>query len=182
MAGTATTHSLPGVVLGTVAYMSPEQARGERVDKRTDIWAFGCVLFEMLSGVRLFAGASVPDTLALVAAQEIDWGRLPPDVPAAVRTLLRRCVERDQRKRLGDVAAIRFALEDMAGLDASSVPAVESRLATLPHRSGWVKRAGLPVATLIIGAALAGGYGGRGKRPRSRVSFGCRFHELVPAR
>ena len=108
------TRTAPGTLLGTVAYMSPEQARGEVVDKRTDIWAFGCVLFEMLTGVRLFGSASTAETLALVMTQEIDWSRLPAHTPTVVRALLMRCLERDQGKRVGDVAAIRFALEDVA--------------------------------------------------------------------
>ncbi|HVG54064.1 MAG TPA: protein kinase [Vicinamibacterales bacterium] len=112
---TTVTRTAPGTLLGTVAYMSPEQARGESVDKRTDIWAFGCVLFEMLTGRRLFGSASTAETLALVMTHDIDWNLLPAQVPTAVRALLRRCLERDPRKRLGDVAAIRFALEDVAG-------------------------------------------------------------------
>jgi len=111
---TTVTRTAPGTLLGTVAYMSPEQARGESVDKRTDIWAFGCVLFEMLTGRRLFGSASTAETLALVMTHDIDWSLLPAQVPTAVRALLRRCLERDPRKRLGDVAAIRFALEDVA--------------------------------------------------------------------
>jgi serine/threonine protein kinase len=111
---TTLTQTAPGTLLGTVAYMSPEQARGETVDKRTDIWAFGCVLFEMLTGRRLFGSASTAETLALVMTHDIEWNLLPAQVPMAVRALLRRCLERDPRKRLGDVAAIRFALEDVA--------------------------------------------------------------------
>lgn len=81
------------MLLGTAAYMSPEQARGRAVDKRTDVWAFGCVLFEMLTGTRAFQGDDVSDTLASVLAREPDWTRLPSDVPPVVSTYLRRCLQ-----------------------------------------------------------------------------------------
>ncbi len=92
-----------GVIMGTAAYMAPEQARGQAVDKRADVWAFGVVLFEMLTGVRLFDGESISDTLAEVLKKEIDWGLLPVDTPANVRWLLKRCLERDRKKRLRDL-------------------------------------------------------------------------------
>ena len=84
-----------GVILGTAAYMSPEQARGVAVDKRTDIWAFGCVLYEMLTGRTAFPGETVSDTLAAVLEREPDWNALPADTPSSVRRLLRRCLEKD---------------------------------------------------------------------------------------
>ena len=87
-----------GVLLGTAAYMSPEQARGQAVDRRTDIWAFGVVLFEMLTGRRLFSGYTVSDTLAAVLRADIDWNALPESTPSSVRRLLRRCLERDRKK------------------------------------------------------------------------------------
>jgi serine/threonine-protein kinase len=105
-----------GIVIGTAGYMSPEQARGQTVDRRTDIWAFGCVLYEMLTGQRLFEGKNTTDTLSLVFTKDPDWSALPPQVPPAIRALLKRCLERDRQKRIGAVAAIRFALEDVAGL------------------------------------------------------------------
>ncbi|MCE7958663.1 MAG: serine/threonine protein kinase, partial [Acidobacteria bacterium ACB2] len=86
-----------GVILGTAAYMAPEQAKGKAVDRRADIWAFGVVLFEMLSGRRLFDGETVSEVLAAVIREEVDWGRLPAATPPAVRRLLRRCLERDPR-------------------------------------------------------------------------------------
>ncbi len=101
-----------GMVLGTVSYMAPEQARGSAVDKRADIWAFGAVCFEMLTGRQLFAAETVSDTLAAVLRQEIDWQQLPPDTPAEVRRLLRRCLERDPRNRLHDIADARLMLQD----------------------------------------------------------------------
>jgi eukaryotic-like serine/threonine-protein kinase len=121
-----------GMVIGTAAYMSPEQARGQVVDRRSDIWAFGCVLYEMLTGERLFAGEGTTDTLALVFTKEPDWSALPPEVPPAVRALLKRCLERDRLKRIGDVAAIRFALEDVSGLSATDQPAAGSTPSVAP--------------------------------------------------
>ena len=101
-----------GVRLGTAAYMSPEQARGKAVDKRTDIWAFGCVLFEMLSGTRVFAGDDVTDTLAFIITKEPEWNALPIEASHPLRRLLRRCLEKDLRRRLHDIADARLELED----------------------------------------------------------------------
>ena len=100
-----------GLILGTAAYMAPEQARGKNVDKRTDIWAFGCIVFEMLAGQRLFEGADVSDILAAVLRADIDWIQLPTNTPPALRRLLARCLERDPNKRLRDIGDARFDLE-----------------------------------------------------------------------
>ena len=105
-----------GIVLGTGAYMSPEQARGQAVDRRTDVWAFGCVLFEMLTGRRAFGGDTLSDTLASVLTSEPDWTAVPPAVPASVTRLMRRCVEKDLRRRLRDIGDARIEIED--ALDA----------------------------------------------------------------
>jgi serine/threonine-protein kinase len=101
-----------GMILGTAAYMSPEQARGKPVDKRTDVWAFGAVLYEMLTGKRAFEGETVSDTLAAVLMKEPDWAALPEQTPAAVRRVLRRCLQRDARGRLRDIADARLELEE----------------------------------------------------------------------
>jgi len=101
-----------GTIMGTAAYMSPEQARGKKVDKRADIWSFGVVFYEMLSGAGLFAGESVSDTLAAVLTRDPDWTGLPAETPDALRVLLRRCLERDSRKRLHDIADARITLDD----------------------------------------------------------------------
>ncbi|HET7217885.1 MAG TPA: protein kinase, partial [Vicinamibacterales bacterium] len=103
-----------GRILGSPAYMSPEQARGEPVDKRTDIWAFGCVLFEMLSGRRPFEGKAVAETLALVLERDPDWLALPSDTPAPLRTLLHRCLRKDPRKRLQDIGDALIEIDDCA--------------------------------------------------------------------
>jgi len=100
-----------GMILGTAAYMSPEQARGKPVDKRADIWAFGCVLFEMLTGTRLFAGDSVPETLGLIFSREPDLTTLPTGTPARVRTLIARCLVKDPRQRVRDMGDVRLALD-----------------------------------------------------------------------
>jgi serine/threonine protein kinase len=105
-----------GIILGTAAYMSPEQARGKQVDKRVDIWAFGCVVYEMLTGQRAFSGEDVSDTLASVLAREPAWGALPIDVPPAIRTLLKRCLEKDRTDRIRDISTASFLLTDHAAL------------------------------------------------------------------
>ena len=92
-----------GMILGTAAYMSPEQARGKTVDKRADIWAFGAVLYEMLTGRRPFAGDEVAETLAFVITRDPEWTALPVDTPASLRKLVRRCLEKDPRRRLRDI-------------------------------------------------------------------------------
>jgi dipeptidyl aminopeptidase/acylaminoacyl peptidase len=101
-----------GVILGTAAYMAPEQARGGAIDKRADIWAFGVVLYEMLTGRQLFAGDTVSDTLAGVLRAEVDWTALPAATPPAIRRLLRRCLERNPKNRLHDIADARLVLDD----------------------------------------------------------------------
>ena len=103
-----------GVILGTAAYMSPEQAKGRPADKRSDIWAFGCVLYEMLTGTRPFEGEDVADTLAFVLTKEPDWSALPADTPDYLRTLLRRCLEKDRKTRTPDIAVVRFQLDEAA--------------------------------------------------------------------
>jgi len=105
--------SAAGVILGTAAYMSPEQARGKQVDRRADIWAFGVLLFEMLSGKQLFRGETISDTLAGVIKDDPDWSLLPPNTPALVVELMRRCLEKSPRKRLQSIGEARIALEEL---------------------------------------------------------------------
>jgi eukaryotic-like serine/threonine-protein kinase len=137
--------TLPGVILGTAAYMSPEQARGQPVDKRTDIWAFGCVLLEMLTGSATFARATATDTIAAVVGAEPDWGSLPAGTPASIRRVLTRCLEKDARRRLHDIADARIELED-----AMTAPA----LAVVPARRVWI-RSTMWALSLGLVAALA---------------------------
>src|SRR5262245_35865991 len=101
-----------GVILGTAAYMSPEQARGRSVDKRTDIWSFGCVLFEMLTATQAFAGPTGSDSLARILEREPAWDRLPADTPAAIRRLLRRSLQKEAHQRLHDIADARIDIDE----------------------------------------------------------------------
>jgi len=112
-----------GVILGTAAYMSPEQARGKPVDRRTDIWAFGCVLYECLTGRQAFEGETASDIIASILKGDVDWSALPAATPARVRELLRRCLERDARQRLRDIGEARLILEKpMAESEAAPAP------------------------------------------------------------
>ncbi len=113
-----------GSILGTAAYMSPEQARARPVDKRTDIWAFGCVLYEMLTGVPAFAGESTTDILADIVRKDPDWARVPPGVPDRVVELLHRCLEKNPKDRWRDIADVRIEIAQ-----ASRAPAVPSSAA-----------------------------------------------------
>ncbi len=108
--------SADGGILGTAAYMSPEQALGKGVDKRTDIWAFGCVLFEMLTGTRAFSGADIKDTLESVLQSQPSFENLPPSVPPAIRTLLQRCLEKDRTRRVAEAATLVYVLDQAASL------------------------------------------------------------------
>jgi eukaryotic-like serine/threonine-protein kinase len=136
--------TIVGVILGTAAYMSPEQARGQPVDKRTDIWAFGCVLFEMLTGSSAFVRETVTDTIAAVVGAEPEWKSLPADTPGSIRRLLTRCLQKDARRRLHDIADARIEVED-----AMATPA-EPALAPTPRR--WSR---LALSALSLGIAIA---------------------------
>ncbi len=136
--------TIGGVVLGTAAYMSPEQARGQSVDKRTDIWAFGCVLLEMLTGSPPFLRGTVTDTMAAVIGAEPRWKSVPADTPDIIRRLLTRCLQKDARRRLHDIADARIELED-----ATATPAVTAAMPT-PRR--W---SGLALTLLSLGIAAA---------------------------
>jgi serine/threonine protein kinase len=102
-----------GMILGTVAYMSPEQVRGKTIDKRTDVWAFGCVLFEMLIGGAIFTGDTIPDTIAAILEREPQWRALPAQTPAGIRQLLRRCLDKDPRRRLRDIGDAGIEIDDI---------------------------------------------------------------------
>ena len=146
-----------GIILGTAAYMSPEQARGQAVDKRTDIWAFGCVLYEMLTGRVAFAGNTVSDTIAKILEREPDWSALPAQTPEKVRDLLRRLLEKDSKKRLRDIGDARMELEEaLEAPTATGGPATRVR-----GRIGSFARA---IAWLALGL-IAGVLGTRALRP-----------------
>ena len=141
-----------GRIVGTPAYMSPEQARGREVDKRTDIWSFGCVLFEMLSGRRPFAGGTPTDTFARILEHEPDWSALPAATPEAARKLLKRCLEKDLARRLRDIGDARLELED-AQSPAPSSPSL-ARHGRAQARGRW-RTAVIIAAALVVGAAGA---------------------------
>jgi eukaryotic-like serine/threonine-protein kinase len=141
-----------GRILGTPAYMSPEQARGQAVDKRTDVWAFGCVLFEMLSGRRAFAGDTISDTFVSILEHNPDWAALPAETPAAIRTLLERCLRKDPRTRLHDIADARIELDDGSKPLASTKSAPD---AARPRSFGRRDRLGWIVA-VVLALALGG--------------------------
>src|SRR5262245_8777279 len=141
-----------GVVLGTAVYMSPEQARGHVVDKRTDIWAFGCVLYEMLTGRVAFAGATVSDIIGAILRADPDWDALPPSTPAHVRVLLQRCLEKDARRRLRDIGDARIELDQPgAQLPASGAVAVGPPVGRRAYLAS-----GLIGLTLVLLAGVAG--------------------------
>ena len=163
-----------GVILGTAAYMSPEQAKGKMVDKRSDIWAFGCLMFEMLSGKQTFRGETLTDTLASVVRGEPDWDDLPADTPPRIVSLIRRCLTKDPRQRLRDIGDARFEL------DRSDGPRSIVATAIKPTVLRWR----IPiVAGLVIIAGLAAGFllnkllGARG----SQVPAVVRLIYTIPA-
>jgi eukaryotic-like serine/threonine-protein kinase len=160
-----------GVVIGTAAYMSPEQARGKSVDKRADIWAFGAVLYEMLSERKAFEGETVSDTLAAVLRADIDWAALPRETPASVRRVLRRCLDRDAKTRFHDIADARIEM------DAAPEPeAVQAAAATGPAR----RRPALVLALAAL-ALLAGAGWWMALRPRPvAVAPPVRFAVTLP--
>jgi serine/threonine protein kinase len=141
-----------GLVLGTATYMSPEQARGRAVDKRTDIWAFGCVLYEMLTGVRAFDGADIAETLANVIRADPDWSALPADTPSALRICLRRCLQKDVAQRIHDVADVRLAME--GAFEASAHDIATGRRAGLAHTvvayAGWIVAAMIAAGAAVV--------------------------------
>ena len=148
--------STPGVILGTAAYMSPEQTRGKQVDKRTDIWAFGCVLYELLTGQQAFESrdrerGTVQDILAAVLEREPNWTLLPATTPQSIRVMLRRCLQKEAKKRLRDAADIHIEIED-----ALSAPATRGLPPmAIPARPIWQRA--LPwAACLLAGAVIAG--------------------------
>jgi serine/threonine-protein kinase len=142
-----------GTILGTAAYMSPEQARGQEVDEQTDIWALGVVLYEMLTGERTFSGDTATDTIAAVIERDPDWDALPSATPPLVRSLLRRCLQKDRRHRLHDVADARVELEEALQEPAYSAPAPEEQIGG--RFSVWTVRPWLVAGGLLI-ALLTG--------------------------
>jgi serine/threonine-protein kinase len=141
-----------GMLLGTAGYMSPEQAKGQTADKRSDVWAFGCVLYEMLTGTRAFQGDDVSETLAAVLKSEPAWAALPADVSPAVRALLEGCLEKTRRSRLADLSAAMFVIDRHQNLSGVSRAAIDSP-AIVPRAPLW-RRATPMVATAAVVAAV----------------------------
>jgi serine/threonine protein kinase len=153
-----------GMILGTAAYMSPEQAKGRPADKRSDVWAFGCVLYEMLTGKRAFEGEDVSDTLAAVLRGEPAWDALPPGLPVLVSRIVRGSLDKNRRRRIGDVSTIRFLLDEPASFAADA-----GRLNT----SSW--KAGLGAMALAGAAAAVSGLAMWAARPRPTPPIVTRF-------
>ncbi|HEX6323306.1 MAG TPA: protein kinase, partial [Vicinamibacterales bacterium] len=145
-----------GMIIGTAAYMSPEQAKARPVDRRADVWAFGAVLFEMLAARRAFEGDDVSDVLASVLKTEPDWTLLPADLPAPVRRLLRRCLEKDPKKRLRDIGEGMLQLDEglASGSTTSGVTVSDLRAAGPERRTFWLAIAGTAIATALIAGAI----------------------------
>ncbi len=148
-----------GILLGTAAYMSPEQARGKSADRRADVWAFGCVLYEMLTGRRAFAGETVADTLAAILKSEVDWGALPAETPGQVWRLLRRCLAKDPARRLRDLGDARLEIEEaLAAPTVEETPAPSPVAAPARRPAAWSDRWSSPwavAAWAVLGLVLA---------------------------
>jgi serine/threonine-protein kinase len=170
----ASGHTAAGLILGTAAYMSPEQARGKSIDRRTDIWAFGCVLYEMLTGRKAFDGETVTDVLAAVVTRDPDWSLLPAETPARIREVLRRCLEKDPQRRLRDAGEIRIAIEDVIARPqaepapvVSATPLERGRGRARGRRGIWLM---LAVMGLILAFALIKKMGVRDVAEPTRLS------------
>jgi eukaryotic-like serine/threonine-protein kinase len=152
-AQTVTDATRSGLIAGTAAYMSPEQARGKSVDKRTDIWAFGCVLFEMLSGKTAFQGDTVSDTIAAILERDPDWSTLPSNTPRAVRRLVQRCLEKDPKQRLHDIGDARLEIDQII---QSPTEDVDADVALHQSRT-WRRRTKLAAAAAVVLALSTAG-------------------------
>jgi Tol biopolymer transport system component len=144
--------TVQGVIMGTAAYMSPEQAKGKAVDKRTDIFAFGAVLYELLTGKQAFHGEDVGDILAEVVKADPDWSRLPEDTPPAIRTLLRRCMRKDKQQRIPDAGAVRIEIEDAIAAPKDSGVTQSSPVST--GKLPWAVATGLAIIVVVAAGAL----------------------------
>jgi serine/threonine-protein kinase len=176
----ATIHATQeGMILGTATYMSPEQARGRPVDKRTDIWAFGCVLYEMLTGRKAFHGDTVTDCLAAIVGQDPDWTLLPPSVPEHVVRLIKRCLNKDQQARLPEISDARHELEDV-------LATVSGRVIPAPIERPVKRRVPMPAyAVAIAGIFFVGAFGIRVIRQLTlkpeRLDIGLANDEFIPS-
>jgi hypothetical protein len=165
-----------GMILGTAAYMSPEQAKGRPADKRSDIWAFGCVLYEMLSGKRAFEGEDVSDTLAAVLKSEPDWTALPSDVPEQLRLLLKRCLEKDRLTRVSDIAVARFLLTERV-----PSPAPDAVPSAVPARHAPKQAVISTSIGVLAGALIAAAGTWWALKPSGRAPQVARFTITAPS-
>jgi eukaryotic-like serine/threonine-protein kinase len=141
-----------GTLLGTAAYMSPEQARGKAVDKRTDIWAFGCVLYEVFTGKRAFDGDDLSVTLATVLKEEPDWNAWPADVPASVRSLVQQCLQKDRKQRVGDITTALFVVNNPVMI---ALPVITPSTQRSRTRLAWTVSAILAALCTVAASAVA---------------------------
>ena len=172
-------HTRPGVILGTVEFMSPEQARGQAIDKRTDIWAFGCLIFECLTGRRAFTGISVPDALAAILRSEPEWDQLPAETPPSIRELLARCLQKDATQRLRDIGDARLAIEEV--LDEIAPRRSTSSAVFVAPKRRRLPRTALVSAAAVI-AILAGALLVSRRSPRRAVPPPARLLAVLPFR
>jgi serine/threonine-protein kinase len=141
-----------GMILGTAAYMSPEQAKGKVVDKRSDVWSFGCVLFEMLTGKPSFSGETLTDILASVVRAEPDWNLLPASTPEVIRRLLFRCLTKDQKQRLRDIGEARIAIENFQSGRPEEITTTLNRPPPLRRNVFWA--GAIVLALILVGSAI----------------------------
>ena len=139
-----------GMVIGTAAYMAPEQAKGRVVDKRADVWAFGCVLYEMLTGRRTFDGDDISEVMAGVIKSEPEWDELPTELPPALRTYLRRCLQKDPRERIRDIGDVRLAMAGAFDVPAPPPGELPVTPVAIPQLQGWQRPLPLAVAGLAL--------------------------------
>ncbi len=165
--------TMRGMILGTAAYMAPEQAKGKPVDRRADIWAFGCVLYEMLAGRRAFAGDDISTTLAAVLLKDPEWHALPASTPVGLRRLLTRCLTKDPKARLRDIGEARVRIDELLG----GAPDEAGASAITPARSGWRRVVPwaavgvLALGSMLVGTAVARRSAGDGTSTAVPVTF-----------
>ena len=174
----------PGIILGTAAYMAPEQVRGLSIDKRTDIWAFGCVLYQMLAGRRPFAGQTPSDVMAAILEREPDWTALPPSLPDGVVRVLRRCLRKDTRDRLHDIADARIEIQDARDQPESTPAAATPPSSPSPDddASGCSSSLPLPPPSRRLGSAPRGCSRRERRHCPKLVSTSSRRRRLIPPR
>ena len=174
--------TMQGVIVGTVAYMSPEQTRGQVTDRRTDIWAFGCVLFEMLAGRPVFDAGNTTDTMAAVVMSDPDWSALPRDVPEQIRLLLKRCLEKDRNARVSDIAIARFLMsETITGTTAAAHAIGSGADASRSRRRRLVTVGGGVLAIATVALAAGGMLGSLFATSRATAPAAVRFEVVPPA-